>query len=527
MTAPTNVTFVQGTTITSEWLNGVNDYVNELDPADHSAANIEYQPAGTGAVATTVQDKLQEYVSVADFGAVGDGVTDDTAAIQAAIDYATSGVPTRGIYFPPNASSQFYKTTAPLVCTKPITLFGDNPRAVTILAVGLSSGQFILDCDNDTSTAYFYTIKDLTFRSNNGSPTAIRLKNTSYVLMKNVQLYNVTNGIDITGSVCFSNFFEQVVGYTISGSTVRFTAFSGGGQYKFDSCTFSGDTGFSFGTDCQTDGLNFIACNFEQCTTSSLYIGGTVHGLSITGCRTEGLNGGSDFLLYPAAGNEICGINISGCMFTTDAGASYPITLGGPGGIVRGFNITGNQVEYAGATSFVKLNGDGESGVISGNYFNLTTTLPADVQRAGVIVFGNENASGKCPEYWGTATWGVEQSTWTPTDNSGAGLTFANAQGFYTKIGNMLFYQVGILYPSTASSSNASIAGLPYNVAAGGVPQGRAGATISLTDSSTLKSALHVVNTKTIDFYDSFSTKTTNANLSGKTIYMSGMYRIA
>lgn len=70
-------------------LDEVADDISATDGVSGSNL-VGYKPVGTGAVATTVQSKLRQTINVKDFGAAGDGVTDDAAAILKAFNYSRS-----------------------------------------------------------------------------------------------------------------------------------------------------------------------------------------------------------------------------------------------------------------------------------------------------------------------------------------------------------------------------------------------------------------------------------------------------
>lgn len=140
----------------------VQTSVNSLGPG------IGYTPAGTGAVATTVQTKLRESVSVKDFGAVGDGVADDTAAIQAAIN---AMIPLgRGTVFFPAGT---YRTTATITLFGlSVSLMGAGGELSTILRADFIGGA-VLEINNRRNSVQNFQIDSSATRISSGGTADI------------------------------------------------------------------------------------------------------------------------------------------------------------------------------------------------------------------------------------------------------------------------------------------------------------------------------------------------------------------
>lgn len=114
--------------------NGAFIYTAASETDFISSEFVTFIQSGTGAVNRTVQAKLRETVSVKDFGAVGDGVTDDTAAIQAAIDTVNN------VHFPPGT----YKVTVSNI--SPFTYGNTTDPVYRAININKSNLRITGDC---------------------------------------------------------------------------------------------------------------------------------------------------------------------------------------------------------------------------------------------------------------------------------------------------------------------------------------------------------------------------------------------
>lgn len=188
--------------------------------AGDEPASVSFLQSGTGAVARTTQSKLGDITSVKDFGARGDGVTDDTAAFQAAIDVLDShGNAYTSIFVPPGD----YRITNTIRLNKRhIRIFGAGDKSC-LLFDPPSTGRTMLLVQhrNPTELINYIALEDFAFRANGRSTsyakTGIRLIDASIVTIRNVNVtdYSWTSGGTSIGIHMEGRDTHQIVGSAI------------------------------------------------------------------------------------------------------------------------------------------------------------------------------------------------------------------------------------------------------------------------------------------------------------------------
>ena len=152
---------------------------------------LQYQTSSTGGVARTYQAKMGDIICVKDFGAKGDGSTDDTAAIQAAITAAAANNGGR-LYFPKGT----YNVTSISITSNDIGIEGDGSEISAIVGTTVTNNTSVVSFVGTLGSIinHPYVRKISIGRSNSPTPgsttNSLYMKYTVHALLEDVYAYN-------------------------------------------------------------------------------------------------------------------------------------------------------------------------------------------------------------------------------------------------------------------------------------------------------------------------------------------------
>jgi vacuolar-type H+-ATPase subunit F/Vma7 len=258
------------------------------------ASIVTYDPPFTGGVLTNVENKLAQYVSVKDFGATGNGITNDTAAIQAAINFAqTVG---NSLYAP---AGVYAVTGLTYNGDKPLHLFGDGQsqqsggalvQTATVFKLTQTSAK-LFNCTSGGNTAVKEFEKFSVLNASGGSAeTAFYSENGTFTLFKNITgegfQYGIRHQKTVYSHLHYVHFRDCDYGFDYTNITstppLVLNALGANGFFNnvlvFDNCVANGGViGFKLaGTT-----ITMTACDSTNQSTVGWRIGGTDYNLSV------------------------------------------------------------------------------------------------------------------------------------------------------------------------------------------------------------------------------------------------------
>lgn len=284
-----------------------------------NANAVTFLQAGTGAIPRSVQSKERDIVSVKDFGAVGDNLTDDTAAIQAALNYINS-VGGGEVYMPRGT----YRTSAPLLIYNHTALVGDGSMATKIIKTNnaVSNIGTILAPARLPAFADNYNVDSII------SVVHPPSQYNAYIRIEGIQISGNYNTYGIYFPRGFNNILHDLVIILVQNgvfardvfmteiSRVYVSEFQIGFNWAADGSGLGTGTSINF-TNCFTNGSNLAtgglraygfklqglnystitSCGCDAITSAGgeeaySYWFESCRNITLTGCGTEGVTGG-------------------------------------------------------------------------------------------------------------------------------------------------------------------------------------------------------------------------------------------
>lgn len=257
------------------------------------------------------------------------------------------------------------------------------------------------------------------------------------------------------------------------------TAGPGSGSQVLTLATVNASPGSTTISSITTNGKGLVTANTSATTTGS---GNVVLATSPT-------------LVTPALGTPtaLVGTNITGTASGLTAGT-----------VTTNANLTGPITSTGNATAIASQTGTGTTFVVNTSPTLVTPNI--GVATATSVTFG------------GSVLNTYTEGTWTPTDGSGAALSFTVTSAKYTRIGNTVHIQAFLSYPTTVSGAAAQINGLPFTSNSYGTARiySNAGVGYYLRFNDTTTNAT-IYNAAT-------NAAATNANLTLSQVMFSGIY---
>jgi hypothetical protein len=366
------------------------------------SASVGFIQAGTGAVAYTAQAKMRQIVSVMDFGAKGDGVTDDTTAFQNCINSLQTNSDFRGgeIYIP----SGHYILKATLTFTAYVAGAVHN-----IYVRGNGSSNTYLDFSGTSAstdgisfnTGSHFGISDLTISG--AGRNGIALNTAAFGTSNYCQQWYIRNvrtqahgGDGLVSNNCFMGEISNVWsrnnlgnGISLGGYhtslDVRRSYASGNGldgwdingiaYSNFTSC--GSDTNTRWGWTLQNAaGVNFVGCGAESNQRDPFYfLTQTVTNPSIPS-TVYGLKGVS-LINCTTVTNSLAGAGLYSSFLAVSTANGINATVG----IYGGYGIPNTASDVA-----LVLNGTSGNLSVTSNLFDQTLFTPNNVVTGSTVL---------------------------------------------------------------------------------------------------------------------------------------------